>query len=180
MKFFLVGSPGIGKSTILQNAVSQLKVRGYKVGGISSPEIREDGSRVGFEIVDLLSGKRGTLSRIGWASGPSIGKYRVNLADLSQIGVTALNDAIKEADLIVVDEIGPMELQGKDFQEAIIKAVGSSKPMLGIIHWRIKHPLVEKIKGRSDVKIYEITHESREAVQAKVMEEILNVLRKKS
>lgn len=178
MKLFITGMPGVGKSTIVQNIVSLLKERGYWVGGVSCPEVREDENRVGFEIIDLLSNRRGVLSHVRLSSGPSVGKYHVNLNDLSKVGVTALNNAVSESDVVVIDEIGPMELQGKDFQEAVMRAVESQKPVLGIVHWRIKHPLIERIKGRSDVKIYEVTPQNREAIQAKILEETLNALEK--
>lgn len=90
-----------------------------------------------FELVDPLSDRRGILSHIGRLWGPSVGKYRVNLESISQVGVIALDNAVEEADIIVINEIGPMGLQGKDFQ-ALIKAVEFSKLIHGIIHWRIK------------------------------------------
>ena len=180
MKLFIMGMPGVGKSTILQNVVAQLKEKGYRVGGIACPEIREEGNRIGFEIIDLMSGRRGVLSHVSLPSGPYVGKYHVNLRDLTQVGVVALDNAVSEADIIVIDEIGPMELLGRDFQEAAMRVVESPKPVLGIIHWRIKHPIIDGIKSRSDVKIYEITPQNRGDIQAKIMEEVLNTLGKKS
>lgn len=115
MKFFLTCPFGVGKSTILQNMVVQLKGKGYKIGDMSSPEIREAGTRVGFEIVDLLSCRRGILLHIGGSYGPSVEKYRVNLRSISQIGVTVLDNAVDKADVIIIDEVGSMELQGNNF-----------------------------------------------------------------
>src|SRR5512136_1941769 len=103
----------------MQKVIAILKEKGLKVGGISCPEIRVNNIRVGFEIIDLLTCNRGTLSHIDQDTGPRVSKYRVNLQDLSTIGVDGLNNAIREADYIVIDEIGPMELQGEDFQEIV-------------------------------------------------------------
>ena len=178
MKLFITGMPGVGKSTIVQNVVSLIRERGYRVGGVSCPEIREGENRVGFDIIDLLSGRRGVLSHVRLSSGPYVGKYHVNLSDLSEVGVTALNNAVSESDIVVIDEVGPMELQGKDFQEAVIRAMESQKPVLGIVHWRIKYPLIERIKGRSDVKIYEVTPQNRDETQAKILEQALKALEK--
>jgi len=76
--------------------------------------------------------------------------------------------------------IEALELRGKDFQEVVIRVVESSKLVLGIIHWRIRHPVMDRIKGRSDVRIYEVTPQNREMVQTKIMKEMSNALRKKS
>lgn len=50
------------------------------------------------------------------------------------------------------------------------------KPIFGIIHWRIKHLVVEKMRARSDVKIYKIIRENIEALEAELIEEMLSVL----
>ncbi len=54
----ITGPPGIGKTTILLKTVTILKERGLNVGGMLSREVRENGARVGFEILDLTSEKR--------------------------------------------------------------------------------------------------------------------------
>ncbi len=177
MKLFITGMPRVGKSTLIQSVSSVLKERGYRVGGVSCPEIREDENRVGFEIIDLLSSRRGVLAHVGFTSGPQIGKYRVNLRDLSEVGVAALDSAVSEADIVVIDEVGPMELQGKDFQEAVMRAMESPRPVLGIVHWRARHQLIERIKGGSDVKIYEVTPQNRETLKTQILEEVLSTLK---
>jgi nucleoside-triphosphatase len=176
LKFFIMGMPGTGKSTMIRNIIDFLKDKGKKVGGIFCPEIREEGVRVGFEIIDLLTGRRGILSHVRLSSGPSIGRYRVNLQGISQIGVTALYNAIQKADVIIIDEIGPMELQGEDFQKAVIRTLEASKPILGIIHWKITHPIVNRIKERIDVEIFEVTTKNRDRVQITIREKMLNAL----
>lgn len=150
-----------------------LRDRGLDAGGVICPEIRLGTIRLGFEIVDLLSGKKGTLFHINQSAGPKIGKYFVNLQDLSNIGVEAINRALNEADYIVVDEVGPMELQGKDFQKAVMKAVESSKPVLGVLHWRMNHPVIDAIKARKDVELLEVTRGNRETISDAIAEDIL-------
>ena len=71
---FLTGSPGIGKTTVLMSAVDALKKKGYRVGGMISSEVRIGGSRVGFEIINLLTGQRGMLANINQREGSQVGK----------------------------------------------------------------------------------------------------------
>ena len=169
--------PGVGKTTVVQKVIAILKEKGLKVGGIYCPEIRVNNIRVGFEIIDLLTGNRGTLSHIDQDNGPRVGKYRVNIQDLSNIGVKGLNKAIRTADYIVIDEIGPMELQGEDFQEAVNNIIEGTKPVLGIIHWKMNHRLIDRIRARRDVKIVEVTLKNRETIANIIAEEILETIR---
>jgi len=95
-------------------------------------------------------------------TGPRIGKYHVNLTDLDVIGIGAILDAIQNADILAVDEIGPMELSSTAFSNALVKAVESSKPMLGTVHYGLRNSLVNSIKTREDTEILEVTYKNRE------------------
>lgn len=177
MKVFLTGAPGIGKTTVVQRVVKILKESGLNAGGVYCPEIRIGNFRVGFEIIDLLTGRKGMLSHVNQSDGPRVGRYTVNLQDLSNIGVDALNRALNEADYIIIDEVGSMEFQGKDFQRAVLRVVEGSKPVLGILHWRMSHPIIDVIRARADVEIYEVTSGNRETIPNTVAMQILKEMR---
>lgn len=117
--------------------------------------------RVGFEIVDFSSGRKGWLAHVDQPNGPRVGKYRVNLSDLDVIGVGSIRDASKNAQIIIVDEIGPMELFSQAFREAVVEALDGVKPLLGTIHFRLRDPLINLIKTRDDAEIIEVTYENR-------------------
>jgi len=137
-----------------------------------SREVREAGVRVGFEIRDLSTGQRGWLAHINQPTGPRIGKYHVNLTDLDVIGVGAILDALQNADILAVDEIGPMELLSTAFSNALVKAVESSKPMLGTIHYGLKDSLVNNIKEREDTEILNVTYKNREDLHSLIANNI--------
>jgi len=158
---FVTGRPGIGKTSVLLRAVEGLKSKGYKVGGMLSRQVREKGVRIGFEIIDFHSGRRGWLAHVNQPVGPKVGKYRVNLNDLDVIGADSIRDATKNAQIIIVDEIGPMELFSQTFRDAVVEAMNSSKPLLGTIHFRARDPLINLIRSRDDAEIIEVTYENR-------------------
>lgn len=159
--FFLTGSPGIGKTTLLLKVAETLKTRGYSVGGMISREVRSCGTRVGFEILDLSSDKHGWLAHVNQPTGPTVGKYHVNLKDLDGVGVEAILNAIKSSNVIAIDEIGPMELLSEKFREAVKFAVNSQKLVIGVIHWKARDRLIEEIKSRKDAGIFTVTFENR-------------------
>lgn len=173
---FLTGSPGIGKTTVLMKAVDTLKKKGYRVGGMISSEVRIGDSRVGFEIIDLLTGQRGMLAHINQREGPQVSKYRVNLHDLAQVGARAIARAAKEADVVCCDEVGPMELYSPIFKETVKKVLDSGKPMLGTIHSKAMDPLIDSIKSRTATEIIEVTFATRHALHEVVASKIIKAL----
>jgi nucleoside-triphosphatase len=95
-------------------------------------------------------------------TGPKIGKYHVNLTDLEVIGVGAILDALQNADVLAVDELGPMEFSSTAFSKALVKAVESSKPMIGTIHYGLKNSILDSIKKREETEILKVTYKNRE------------------
>jgi nucleoside-triphosphatase len=154
----------------------ELKNRDYDVGGIICREVREGGLRVGFEIMDLSTGQRGWLAHVNQSTGPKIGKYRVNLTDLDVIGAGSILDSLQNADMLAVDEIGPMQLLSPAFSNALLKAVESSKPMLGTIHYRLSNYLVDRIKMMEDTEILKVTYENRENLHNLMANKIIEYL----
>jgi len=141
-------------------------------------EVREGGVRVGFEIMDLSTGTRGWLAHVNQPTGPKIGKYHVNLTDLDVIGVGAILDALQNADILAVDEIGPMELSSTAFSKALVKAVESSKPIIGTIHYGLKNSILDSIKKREETEILKVTYKNRESLHNLIANKISEHLAK--
>ena len=172
----LTGSPGVGKTSVLLRIVESLRAKGYSVGGMLSREVRIGGVRVGFEILDLKTGRKGWLAHVTQKQGPQIGRYRVNLGDLESIGVEAITNAAASSDVIVIDEVGPMELYSNKFRQATVKAVEGSKLVMGVVHWKATDSLITEIRGRDDVEVHLVTMESREDLHLLVLKEALGFL----
>jgi len=177
---FITGRPGIGKTSVLLRAADALKTKGYKVGGMVSREVRKGGVRVGFEIVDFETGRRGWLAHVNQPTGPQVSKYRVNLNDLNVIGASSILNAVAKADVIVVDEIGPMELFSPAFKEAVTQAMKSEKPVLGTVHQNARDPLITAIRATKDAEILEVTYENRGNLHNLIIDKIAQFLQKLS
>ncbi|MEM2589117.1 MAG: NTPase [Candidatus Bathyarchaeia archaeon] len=172
----LTGRPGVGKTTLMLKVIDILKSRGYSVGGMISREVRKAGTRIGFEILDLASSRRGWLAHVNQKTGPQVSRYRVNIADLDSVGVEAILKAVRECNIIAIDEIGPMELFSEKFRKAVQEAVESGKLVAGVIHWKARDKLVETIKARQDTEIFTVTFENRDKLHQKVVDKALQFL----
>lgn len=173
----LTGNPSVGKTTVLMKAVSALKGKGYCVGGMLSREAREGGTRVGFEILDLSSGRRGWLAHVNQKAGPQVGKYRVNIEDLDLIGAQAIIEAVEKCDIIAIDEIGPMELFSEKFKEATRKALESRKPVLAVVHWKATDKLINEAKSREDSETFTVTQENRDKLPETIAQKTVEFLK---
>ena len=173
----ITGSPGIGKTTILVKTVTILKEKGYCVGGMISREVREGGTRVGFETLDLSSQKRGWLAHINQKTGPRVGKYRVNLGDLEAVGVQAITEATKNCDVIAIDEIGPMELFSQKFIDVTRRALESHKLVIAVVHWKAQDSLINDAKNREDAETVTVAPENRDQLSAMIVEKALQFLK---
>jgi nucleoside-triphosphatase len=173
----LTGNPGVGKTTVLMKTVSVLKEKGYCVGGMISREVREGGMRVGFEILDLSSGRSGWLAHVNQESGPQVGKYRVNREDLDCIGAKAIADAVEKCAVIAIDEIGPMEMFSEKFKEAARKALESNKPVVAVVHWKARDKLINEAKTREDSENFTVTRENRNKLPETITQKTLELLK---
>lgn len=178
----LTGAPGVGKTTLVQNALNAAKDSGLSVSGFYTMELREDGRRVGFDAVST-SDKRAPLARVRGFSrstscGPSVGQYSVTVGPFEELALTSL--AIP-ADVVILDEVGKMELFSEPFKnrvrELIVKAencilvtvpIAKGKPL----------PLVDQIKHHHSSVIFEVTRENRNRLLKEVLAAIHKALRK--
>jgi nucleoside-triphosphatase len=98
----------------------------------------------------------------------------VNLEDLDNIGVNAIVNAAENFDVVVIDEIGPMELFSEKFKEAVRRAVEGGKVVVGVVHWKARDRLIDEVKKREDTEIITVTYENRdklhESIAGKAME----------
>lgn len=139
-------------------------------------ETKRERVRVGFTIQDLISGTSADLASITSMVGPRVGKYRVSLTNLSAIGATSLRRAAEDAEVIVIDEVGPMELMSPEFRRAVEFCYNSAKPILAVIHERMKDPLIELLVSDPRTKLSEVTLQNRDGIVAELAGQIIEAL----
>jgi nucleoside-triphosphatase len=156
-KVLLTGRPGCGKTTLIKCVVNKLPL---PAGGFYTEEIREAGTRVGFNLV-TLDGKEAVFAHVDFKTLERLGKYGLNLSVLETVAVAAVRAAARAQQLVVIDEIGPMEIRSAIFREAVNEALDSAAPILGTITAR-SFPFTDTIKKRPDVTVIEVRPDNRD------------------
>jgi len=150
--YLLTGRPGTGKTSIIKQAVAGMK---GKAGGFYTEEIREGGVRQGFRLV-TLDGQDAILAHIDIQSQYRVSKYGVDIDSLDRVGVSALHKAAQQCDLVVVDEIGKMELFSTNFRKAVWQIIDGGKRLLGTIMLS-SDPWADAIKHQPQVNLVTVT-----------------------
>jgi nucleoside-triphosphatase len=150
--YLLTGIPGTGKTSLIKQAVAEM---GDKAGGFYTEEIRSQGIRKGFRLV-TLDGQSAILAHVKSQSRYRVGKYGVDIDSLDQVGVPALLKAAEQCELVVIDEIGKMELFSANFRKAVLEIIDSGKKLLGTIMFSPSQ-WADAIKRRPQVDIVPVT-----------------------
>ncbi len=130
--FFITGMPKAGKTTLLRKVIEKLRNKGLNVGGIVSPEEKHHGTRSAFYVEDIKSGKQAKLASVD-GSGPKVSKYHVNIRGFERIALPAI-ERPSRFDVIIIDEIGRMEMKSNKFQDMIDKIFEHHVPVIAALH----------------------------------------------
>ena len=176
IKVLITGEPGVGKTTIVKKLVEKL---GDRAIGFWTEEVRDPKSnrRTGFRIY-TTEGKKKIFSSKFFTSKRLVGSYGVNVDYFEELAIPILKKAIEEAKrdkrkVIVIDEIGKMELFSKKFRE-LVRGI-MHDPALNVVATipiRDVHPVVREIRRLPGAVLIEVNRENRDYV----VEDILSLL----
>jgi nucleoside-triphosphatase len=169
MKLLLTGPPGVGKTTVIQKVLFGMEI---PAGGFYTQEMREkglrQGRRIGFSL-RTLDGKRGVLAHIEYQGSHRVGRYGVDIALFETLALHALERALQTKKIIVIDEIGRMELFSRRFQDMVLRILDQAeRHLLGVIH-QGRDTFVASIKRRRDLKIMAVNRTNRDELPARII-----------
>jgi nucleoside-triphosphatase len=148
----ITGPPGSGKTTTIVKVAEILASRGVALGGFYTREVREGGVRKGFEIVTIPDGEAAWLALRGGVSRYRVGSYAVFPENLERVGLPKLETAVGEGKVLLVDEVGPMELLSERFVRSVERVIGSVRASAFTVHYRAmqgtaRHQLIERLRS---------------------------------
>ena len=181
-KIGITGLPRSGKSVVMQKVVQMLgdermkemRARGEDVhdakilGGMRCEALIENGERVGFKCINFQTGEEAVMAHKSIDSRLRVLGYGINPDALKEIAVPAIQQAMDEYEVIVIDEIGKFSVESEDFVDVVRKAMKVDKPTLLTLHKKSRHPLLQDIRRRDDARILEVTPVNRALLPYKI------------
>jgi nucleoside-triphosphatase len=169
IKIGITGLPGSGKTYALLRVIEMLEEEELSIGGMIDEPIEEGRKKVGFTVRNLLTGEQQVFASTDIESKVMVGKIGVDLVKLEEVGVKAIKDAIDQCDIIVIDEVGKMEVESEAFVDMVKESLDADKPMIITLHKKSRNPLLQDIRRRDDVRILEVTPTNRNILPYKIV-----------
>ncbi len=161
----LTGRPGIGKTTAIKALAETL---GQRAGGFYTEEIRGPGGRKGFRLT-TLEGHQAVMAHVDLRGQgrPRVGRYGVDVKAIERVGVDALRRAMQAGQIVIVDEIGKMELFCGPFKDSVLQAIGGPCAVVATVMAK-PNPWVDSLKAMPGVSTWEVTPKNRKQMPARV------------
>jgi nucleoside-triphosphatase THEP1 len=145
-RVILTGARGEGKTSLCIALAERARRAGWRVGGIVSPGRWSNGQRDTYWVRDLLSGEERVLARRSeQAEAVRMGAFSFDPEGIA-FGRRALEAAMAaEVHLLLVDEVGPLELQG-DGWATILHRLQTDAPQAMV--WVVRPERIEEVQQR--------------------------------
>ncbi len=175
-KIGITGLPNVGKTATLAAICRKLERDDFVVGGMITRAYRPPpgDERVGFYVENWETGEKEVFSSkefdTKYKTETDDGVYYVDLEPLERIGVQAIRDSIldEEVDIIIIDEVGKMEMHSEEFNNAVKAALDCPKPIIMTLHKKSRNPLLQDLRRRDDVRILEVTAVNKNLLPYKI------------
>jgi nucleoside-triphosphatase len=120
-------------------------------------------------VCDIVTKEKQVFAHNNIESRIMDGKMGVDLSKFESVSVKAIRDACDSCDVIVIDEVGKVEVESQAFIDAVKYALDAGKPMILTLHKKSRNPLLQDIRRRDDVRILEVTPTNRNLLPHKII-----------
>ncbi len=150
--FIISGAVDEGKTTAIRKLIDVFKENNIKSAGIYSLKIIENNLIVGYDIVDIITGAKTPFLRLGNSEYTDrIGKFEI-INEGIKAGQQALYLAeTSDFEIVVIDEVGLLETEGKAWSDNITHLIKLSKVNLILT---VRNTNVEKVLQKWNFKAY--------------------------
>lgn len=152
----VTGPSGSGKTPTAEAVVSHLTDRGVSVAGFLQPAIVEEDEKIGFLIRDAATSEVIELAR---RAAPGEGRHGTSFCfsdEGFELGSRAL-DRAGQGTVLVIDELGPVELRGGGHWPAVERALRTAElgGMVVVVRRTLVPALVEALDA-ADVVVVDL------------------------
>ena len=160
----LAGPVQGGKTTFAGRLAGMLEARDTPAGGFLCPGWFSEGVRAGFHLVNIRTGERlilaGTRQRAGWIPFRRFWFH----PEAFRAGEQWIREAVdSRPSLLVVDEVGPMEMEGGGWSGLLDELTGK-REILQL--WIVRLPLAEEVAVRWGISRKRIIRTGRETPES--------------
>lgn len=167
----LTGNRGSGKTQLCVKLAHDLTAQNIVVKGFYSPAVFEDGVKLGIDTVSLPSFERRALAKVGAIDGQiRLGKWSMDPATFEWINQSL--DQISTADVLIFDEIGPLEVEQKAGWRKALDLVEKAEYDLAVITFRPDYVPLFKDKF-SHIHIFNLDQSETRAEFEAAVEKVL-------
>ncbi len=174
MNILLIGKRQVGKTTVCRRVAVLSRELGYEPAGMLSPALlSRDGLPLAYHALMVSDGEQRLLARAdGDLGGPSTGCYSFD-ADVFSWVIGRLRAAISQGcDLLIVDEIGPLELErGRGLAPLLSDLSARRLPLLLVVRPELAGQLQERLPG-VPFRAFTVTQENRQALADAIIKEL--------
>jgi len=181
-KIGVTGLPRSGKNAVMKKVVEMLEnERGQElrgrgedpssfqiIGGMKTIPILEGTTRVGYSCQNIQSGETGTFAHKDIDSRNRILGLGIDPDVITSVAVPAIQDAMDNYEVIVIDEIGKFSVESEEFVAIVREVIDIDKPTIMTLHKKSRHPLLQDIRRRDDSRILEVTPVNRALLPYKI------------
>lgn len=160
-----------GKTTSAADLAQKAKSQGFSIAGLLAPSIYTNGRLTGFDALDIKTRDRVPLAERQPAEQTTeVGEFTFSKDGL-QFGSNTLDTtSVKSADLIIIDEFGPLELADNGWRKNVDSILFDTNVLLVLV---VRDQIIDQVK-----KLYEAVNciqlDAAKADSAAKVIEILN------
>ncbi len=148
-QILITGMPGSGKTSLIKKLANNIS---EPYSGFFTGEIREKGIRTGFEV-ETFSGKKEMLAHININSKLKLSKYGVDIEGLEKLAIPEIEKALEDKSLLIIDEIGKMELFSERFKNFLNEVYKSKIRLIATMMYK-PNPICDHLKKAPGTKLF--------------------------
>ncbi len=170
LKIGISGPSGIRKSETIKTIIDMLDEEDISVGGMLTEPIMEDNRQMGYQVMNWQTKEKAVFAHLDLDSPVEVKGHGVDLDSLDEVGVKAIKDAANEKDVVLINEIGNMQVESELFSDTVRKVLEVDKPLIITFEKKSRNALLQDLRGRDDVRMLELTDVNKDLLPYKVVD----------